>query len=322
MTIAHQLLQKISTSKPKAKTVRRSADDLLKDLSNHIKWLIGRHVKKINSEEYYISSVFGKPKILKTKSEIDAYCRSHLVIADRCFDKLLNTMKDGKGKITSNIAQQYRDVLVPYIFDLRPIAEYLEKQKDPNYVFLRGDGSSHVHTWEVFRVSRQLAMQSAFRKTTLFLDHKTAQIASVFVLRQALEAKFDRLVAVDLYDKNFTRPRLQHGFNYDFIINNLQYFDFKAVNFKLLKKIYEWCNDVVHNVYRPIVWQIDYAHFTCEGLFQSINYGTGKRWNISNAVEINNLDQMRSAYISAFQNSYPHGTFWSIDLYDPEALII
>lgn len=322
MTIAHQLLQKIIPTKFDNKPIKRSADDLLNDLSKHIKWLISRHIKKINSEDYYISTIFGKPRILKTKPEADAYCRSHLVVADRCFDKLLTDMRDGKPKITLKTAQKYKDILMPYIFDLQPVAEHLEKQKDQNYVFLQGGGSAHVHTWEVFRVSRQLAVQSAHRKKPLFIDHKTAQIASVFVLRQALEAKFDRLIAVDLYDKNGQPPRLKHGFNYDFIVNHPQFFDFKAVDFKILKKIDEWCNDVVHNVYHPIAWQVDYAHITCEGLFRSINYGPGKRWNISNAVEVKNLDEMRNAYITAFQTSYLHGTFWSINLYDPEALVV
>lgn len=322
MTYAHLVLAKIDDSIIGNPPPKASIDTLLNDLSNHIKWLVLRHVKKINSEQYLIGCCYGKSRALVKEAEINAYCRSNLVLADRSFDRLLKIMRNSKGKISLHTARNYKEIIRPYIFDIQPIAEYLECKKDPKYVFLNGHRSSHVHTWEVFRVSRQLAIQSAHRKAPLHIDHKTAQIAAVFVLRQALEAKFDRLIGVDFYSSSHTRPRLPHGFNHDFIISNLKYFDFKIVDFSLLEKIYEWCNEIVHNVYHPVAWQIDYAHQTCAGLFESINYGPNAAWSINNAVEINHIDDMRNDYVDHFNKNYIHGKFWSIYLSKPEAVIV
>lgn len=258
MTIAHDLLVKIRPLKikgQKSQTITKSADQLLQDFSAQIKFIKNRHVRKISEENYYVSSCFGKMRLLKNDVERNAFCRSHLVLADRCFDNLLIELKGDAPKISFKKAVSYGEIITDYIFDLKPIIEYLEQRKDPSFVFLRGHKNVGVATWELYRLSKQLAVQSAHRKTPMHFDHKNAQIVAVFALRQALEEKFFRLIAVAFYDAVASTPKIKHFFHYDFIISHPSYFTFKSVDFKLLKKIYEWCNEVVHNVYQPMAWQ-------------------------------------------------------------------
>jgi hypothetical protein len=178
-----------------------------------------------------------------------------------------------------------------------------------------------VLTLEVFNASRQLSRQSAFYGQPFRMDHKAAQIASVFILRQALESKFFRLVGVEIYDRNGNSPKLRHMFHYDFILANASYFNFRTVTFRDLRKVYEWCNDVVHRVYHPLAWEIDYAHKVCRGLFNPLRPEQNTRWSINNAVEINDRDGMQGNFIQHFVDNYDHG-IWTIEPLEPEAMCI
>jgi hypothetical protein len=137
---------------------------------------------------------------------------------------LLKDLRRPSQKISYTLLKRYTEIITDYLSDLKAIAEHLERQKHPDYTFFRGGKNYGVHTWEVFRLSRQLAIQSAFRGLPFHVDHKTSQIASVFVLRQALEQKFEPLIAVRIYNSSGQTPRLRHDVHYDFIANNPYYF--------------------------------------------------------------------------------------------------
>lgn len=323
MTVALRLLDKLDDKKIRfgKKHIRISADQALQDFSDHLAWLISRHIKRTWSDQYLIEWCFGRSRIFQSESEVNAHCRVNLVVASACFNRLLAEIRGKNSRAKYKDAVRFKEIIRGYVFDLKPIAEYLEQKKDPNYVFLDGGRNYGVHTWEVFRFSRQLAIQSAFRKTPFHLDHKVSQITSVFALRQALEAKYERLVSVLIHNKYGDTPKLRHGFHYDFILSNPTWFNFRAVNFADLKKIYEWCNEVVHKVYHPLAWQIAYAHEICGGLFNVLKTSPGSSWSIHNAVEINNLDSMQQAFIAHFCASYDHG-IWSVEPYRPEAAIV
>ncbi len=317
MTPAETLLKKIDGHDK----IRISAEGAITDFANHLSWLMQRHVKKSYKKEYLVSWVFSTKQSFEKKSEADGYCRANLVVAKLCFDSLVNNIQGNHTKPQYKDLMRYHELVRDFIHDLKPIAEYLERQKNPTYTFFHGHKSYSVHTWEVFRISQQLAVQSAFRNQYLHFDHKTARIVSVFVLRQALEAKFFRLVAVEIYNKTGDTPRLKHLFHYDFIEKNNSYFDFKAVTFLILKKIYQWCNDIVHRVYLPLAWEVDYAQQICQGLFFPLKTPASTHWSINNAVEINKCDQMQSAFIDHFCSEYDHG-IWACEPIKPEAMCI
>jgi len=320
MNSAQILLDKIGPHPSKA-SKRISANKAVEDFANHLDWLCSRHVKKSYNQSYLVGWVFGTKRTFNKKSEADGYCRANLLVANRCFKDLLVQMRGGRVKITSKSLQNYSEIVRSYVFDLKPVAEHLERQKDKDYVLFVGWQNYGVHTWEVFRVSRQLAIQSAFRGQLFHMDFKTSQIASVFVLRQALEAKFFRLVGVEIYNKDGDSPKLRHMFHYDFIVSHPHYFTFRHVAFTDLKKIYEWCNDVVHHVYHAVAWELDFAHEICKGLFNPVSVPPGSGWSINNAVEIKKVDDMQHEFMRHFVVSYHHG-IWAIEAASPEALCI
>lgn len=314
------LLKKIEPrNAPTRPRLRASAEDCVSAFLAHLYELQARHVKKPLSNEYLISGCFERPRNLRNSAEVNAYCKVHLVVAIQTFEKLLKQIRGEKSVLTQGSLQKYAEVIRDYLFDLRPLVETLERRRDPTYEFFGGGKNYGVHTWELFRFSRQLAVQSAFRRERFHFDHKVAQITSIFVLRQAMEKKFERLVAVALYDKLGQTPKLRHGFQYDFIANNLKYFEFTGVRFSDLKKLYDWCNVVVHHAFQPLAWQIAFAHAVSYELFAAGDLSEKGGWSVNGGVRILELDNMQDTFIKHFVNDYHHG-IWCVEPYGPEAV--
>lgn len=316
---AHRLLRKLNTGKLFGKPVKESADKCLLDVLDHLKWLQSRHAAKTYSSEYIISTAYGKPRSLRKDSEVAAYCRVHLQLATKQFEILINGLKRKNGKVPIASLRRYSEIVSDYLFDLLPIAEFLERRKDANYEFFRGGKSYGVASWEIFRVSCQLAIQSAFRGKPFHIDHKTSQIASIFVLRQALEAKFNRIIAVYFFDKNEQTPKVKHDFHYSFIASNRNCFEFTSVDFHLLGKIYDWCNSIVHQAYQPLAWQIPYAQSVCSGLWAHgpLTHKGGS--SVHGGIRILDLEDMQSRFAEHFAKSYDHGA-WCVSFAKPEAV--
>lgn len=298
--------------------VRVSTHQCLLDFLAHLRWLESRHLKKRLSDEYLLSSCFGRPRVLRTDAEVNAFCRAHLSLAIIEFEALLKIIRGKETTISYRKARQFKDHLWDYLFDLRPIAEHLEKKRDATYEFFNGGKTSYVPSWKIFGLSRQLAIQSAYRDS-IQLDHRVGQVASVFSLRQALETKFARIIAVALYDKNGQSPRIKHNFHYDFITNHQQFFEFPFVKFESLKRIYDWCNSIVHNPQQPRAWQLSHAHATCEALFWHGPLNTHGGFSIDGGVRVLNLEKMREEYMKYFSHNYDHG-IWGAEFYEPEAV--
>ena len=148
--------------------------------------------------------------------------------------------------------------------------------------------------------------------------HKESQVAAVFVLRQALELKFERILGVVLFDKNGATPKLRHGVHLDFIIKNIDIFDFPEFDFTLLSDVYNWCSGVVHKGFQPLIWQVPYAHELCNGLFDWGDLNRNGGMSCDGGVRILDVDEMRQKYLSHFFSIQEKG-YWGIYFDKPEA---
>lgn len=299
--------------------MKESANQCLLDVLDHLKWLQSRHAAKTYTCEYIVATAYGKPRSLCKDVEVAAYCRVHLQLATQQFEKLIKELKGANGIVPMTNLRRFSEIVRDYLFDLLPIVEFLERRKDASYEFFRGGKSYGVASWEIFRVSRQLAIQSAFRGKPFHIDHKTSQIASIFVLRQALEAKFNRIIGVYFFDKNEKTPKVKHDFHYAFIASNPDCFEFTSVDFSLLGKIYDWCNSIVHQAYQPLAWQISHAQSVCSGLWADGPNTQKGGWSIHGGVRILNLEDMQGRFARHFAASYDHG-IWSVVFVKPEAV--
>jgi len=310
------LLSKLDQDNQPGK-VKASADKCLNDFLKHIQWLKSRHVRKNYSDEYLVSICFAHSRIFKQECEVMAYCRAHLAVAEDRFVILLKRIKGDQSCISFKSLIQNKDIIRDYLFDLKNIVEFLEKKRDPSYTFFTGGKAYFTDTIWIFQLSQQLANTSLYQKSTF--SHKECQIASVFVLRQALESKFNRIIAVDLLDSQGQTPKLRHAFHYEFIRDNSRFFEFVSVDFSLLRQIYDWCNEIVHKAFQPYAWQADYAHSICSGLFSSGNLTHKGGWSIHGGVRILDLHEMQSAFATHFSGYYDHG-LWCVHFNKPEAV--
>jgi hypothetical protein len=298
-----------------------TADMVMSDFLADITMLDGRHNRgKRITQDQLAEQVFRRSPTFKDRKASIPYLRYQLRVALEELTTLDREMrKQNGGSITFETLSRYRPIIQDYLFDLREILVFLQ-QNVPGWTFFEGGKNSGVSSWEVYLLARGLAYQSTYAETGLPLDHKAAQIASIFVLRQAMELRFERLIAVYPTDPKGKPPKLKHGFHQDFIVANPQFFLADGFKVKELRHLYDWCSEIVHQAYQPYTWQISMALRRGGDLLHTRRAPKNEPWSIYNAVEVPNVEAMQAAYENHFLATYGHGA-WRFTREQPEALI-
>lgn len=319
-TPAEALFHVVSPRPGSTAPTDNQAERAVKDFLDLLATLEAKHVRKPLSDEYLISNVFLRSKAFKADSESSAFCRCHLVIAHREFKKLADRFRDPTtSKVELARMLPFKDFIADFVFDLIEIIPFLER-KTLGYVYFRGGKAPGVHSWELYQLSLQLASQSATTSVGPRFDHKGAQIAAIFVLRQAMELRFERIVGVFPLDPKGYGPKLKHGFHFRFIVEHRHHFAYRKFDINSLKPVYDWCSEIVHAAYQPYAWQIAWAQDIGGRLLNSQSAQPGKGWNLANAVEVVDVDKMQSDFEDYFLENYDHGS-WQMTRMRPEALV-
>ncbi|MDE4618390.1 hypothetical protein [Sinorhizobium meliloti] len=296
-------------------------DKAMSDLVTDIQSLDQSHNRgKTLSQDQLAEQVFRRDPKFKKDKEAVPYFRYQLRVATEELTNLDQEMRSkGGGSITVATFTQFSDMLTDYLFDLREILVFLQR-KATGWEFFDGGKNSTVTSWEVYLLARGLAFQSTYTGSGSPFDNKTAQIASVFALRQAMELRFERLIAVYPYDAKDTGPRLKHGFHHDFISSHPQFFSANGFRIKELRHLYDWCSEIVHQAYQPYAWQISMAMRRAGDLLHTRSAPANQAWSIFNAVTISDTEAMQGAYEDYFLSNYGHGV-WRFLRDKPEALL-
>jgi hypothetical protein len=296
-------------------------DQAMADFLAEIAALDQKHNRgKRLTQDQLAEQVFRRSPTFKNDKALTPYLRYQLRVAFEELSKLDQEMRSqNTGSITFAVFSVYGHIIRDYLFDLREILEFLQRDV-PNWTFFQGEKNFGVSSWEVYILARSLAFQSTFTGTGAPFDHKTAQIASVFVLRQAMELRFERLIAVYPTDPKGKPPRLKHGFHLEFIAANPQFFNANGFQIKELRHLYDWCSEIVHHAYQPYAWQISMALRRGGDLLHTRSVPANQAWSIYNAVQIIDVEAMQAGYENHFLTTYGHGT-WRFTRERPEALI-
>lgn len=292
----------------------------LKSLVGYIGLLSDKHCKKKWSEEYVCEKIFST-KELFTLSDYDAFCRVNLKIGYLKFRELASEISERSAAAFEDalrVLGEYEKVLYDFVFDLKWVVEHLERKSNPDYKFFEGGKSHRAQTFHLYKFSKALAYIGVQNSGVMQSYHKEAMTASAFVLRQSLELKFERAIGVDIRDVNGGRPKLKHGFHYSFILNRADLFEIPSASLKNIKKVYDWCSDVVHKGHQPLVWQMPYAYDVCSGLYGWGEDGKGGA-SIYGAMRVLNMDVMQNEFAAHFSKSYDHGV-WCFGFHTPEAV--
>jgi hypothetical protein len=316
---AHALLDIFSVSPSNALPTDAEAEQATDDFLNHLTSIQKAQRSKQWSERYLIDSVFGRSRKFNSDAELQAYCRVHLKIALDELIVLINELRDPQtGSLTFAALQSWESTLTDYIFDLQGIVTFLQR-KVVGYIYLRGGKNPTVHSWEVYLLAKGLAYQSTHWGNSPALDHKVAQIAAIGVLRQALELRFTRLIAVYPTDKKGKSPKLRHGFHQDFVVNHPTLFQANGFSVVDLRPMYDWCSEIVHQAYQPYAWQTSWAIGLAGRLLGARSAPPNAAWSVANAVEILDVPAMQADFERHFLNTYDHGE-WQMTRERPEAL--
>lgn len=301
-------------------TTDAMADNAMSDFLAEVIRLDKRHNKKPISQDHLVAQLFGHSGVFKNEMSYIPYFRIHLRAAAEQLGKLDGEMRSrNNGAITLTELVRFSDTLIDYVFDLNEVVRFLQRNVD-GYVFINGFKTSQVTSWEVFLLAKGLAYQSSQTGPARQFCHKTAQIASIFVLRQAMELRFERLIAVYPINDKGLPPRLRHGFHQDFIVAHPQFFVADGFEIEKLRHLYDWCSGIVHLAYQPYAWQIAIALQRGGELLHTRSAPTNKAWSIYNAVEIPDVSAMQTAYEDHFLATYGHGS-WRMTRMKPEALV-
>lgn len=297
---------------------------LLSDLFQLLKYIKGiknKHIKKAYDDNHLSRVCFDKKMYFKKQPFLD-YCKVQLIVGVKYFEVLVleieAKIKDKSPDFAVSVITIYKDQLYDYIFDFKLPVETLEKKLDPNYIFFSGGKSSATRSADIYRFSKALAYGGTYDENLLRAYHKESQVAAVFVLRQALELKFERILGVVLFDKNGARPKLRHGVHLDFILKNTNLFEFPEFDFTLLSDVYNWCSGVVHQGFQPLIWQVPYAHELCNGLFAWGDLDRHGGMSCDGGVRILNVDEIRQKFLSHIFSIEKKG-YWGIYFDKPEA---
>lgn len=294
-------------------------DRTVTDFIDHLVAIRDSRKTKQWSERYLIDGVFSRVRKFNSDAECQIYCRIHLRVAIEQLRALIDELRDAQtGTLSFSAVQPWEATITDYIFDLASIVPYLQR-KVPGYIYLRGGKNPTVHSWEVYQLAKGLAYQSSHWGRGSALDHKAAQIAAIGVLRQALELRFTRLIAVYPTDKKGKSPKLRHGFHQDFVVDNPAIFQAKGFSISDLRPMYDWCSEIVHQAYQPYAWQSSWALLLAGRLLGSRAAPQNTAWSIANAVEIDDISAMQTKFEEHFLANYDHGA-WQMSRERPEAL--
>lgn len=297
----------------------------LEKILKYVKTILGMHVRKKYTDSHMAPVCFDKNEFF-SPDEFDRYCKVQLSVGFRFFELTVSRLSEELSSCTDEeglaLVRCYSDCLMDYLFDFKGPIEFLQRKTDAAYIFFDGSKSYSSFSTHLYRFSQALAHVGKDQATIVSNYHKERQIAAAFVLRQSLELKFERMVGVVFYDKNLRSPRLRHGFHYSFALENPSLFSFPRFDFALLNSVYDWCSTVVHRAYQPFMWQLNYAHELCDGIFDwgEMAGGAGHTW--VGGVRVLDIDEMRQKFIKYFykeEESKKSKSIWLVKFQSPEA---
>lgn len=317
MLLVRKLLDMIMPSDGKVTANPTEVMDALLQVESYFSSAVNTYAKKSTSSEYLAQQCFIRKDFL-TDSEFEGYCRSNLRLATLYFGKLLRAVE--KSFSVGGPIENYFRLLADYMFDISYFVDHFEQKKDPEFELFSGFKSSYNFASRIYGLSKVLYSASLHHNNALSDYHREGITASVFVLRQALEKRFERAINVDIYDENYKAPRLQHGFHYDFMHKNVDLFDFNNIKFEELRCLYDWCSRLVHSAELPFVWTLPFAYDLCDSLFYGGDLSHLGGWSLHGGVRVLGFEEMQDRYIRYFFENNSDGERWCIIRRDPEAV--
>ena len=290
-----------------------SADRLLQSMNGVCDHLLSKlPAKKINkkySDEYLVEVCFNKNEFM-APSEALVFCHISLIVGVKYLRECLTSVTTEYELRGDQALIDASNLLYSYLHDFRPSIEYAVLSREPEYVFFNGSKSSSSRSRDLYWLSSILSQSASIAADNPLLGaHRECGVASVFVLRQAMEVKFERIVGVWLIDKHFNSPRYWHGFHYDFIKEYASNFEFDGFNLSVLRGIYDWCSMVVHSTNVPLAWLLPMAHEYCSGLFSGGSESVNGYWSIHGAVRVKDTEKMQMAFVDYFFRNYDNGLY-------------
>lgn len=291
--------------------------------------LVEKELKRINgivrnkrmTDKYIGDTIFKIDKPFVDDSEFEKIASDNLTAAYYAFIEL-REMLEKRNIFNDEGIKKYGYIISLLLHDVRRFANFIGKTKNNDYYFFNGNMASIEDSHFHYIGSWQLLYNCTFEDN--MLDNKFAYILSPVALRQALELKIQRILGVaDFCDVNGQKVFTKHHFFFDLIRKNIFHFNFQNENFKIIQKIFEFCNISVHKGVMPYYWQMHYAIKFCNPLFFDQNSTSNKNFNFHSSIKIKNYEELKNKIEIALKKKFSEPEYnLHIHWIKPEAEIL
>ncbi|MNJ95335.1 hypothetical protein D3C87_130450 [compost metagenome] len=254
--------------------------------------------KKI-SNDHIGNSIFNSLRGEVSDNEFETHIKDHFTAGYMTFLDIKERLI--KDEVFDQFGiRKFGYIISLIIYDIAGFADFIGRKKEQNYYFFLGGKSNIEHSKWHYLGTFQLLHHSTFEDKRL--DDKFAYILSAVSLRQTLELKTQRILGVgDYFDKNGKKVFASHNFFFNFVDINKDHFNYGKVNFRIIQKIFEFCNISVHKGIMPYFWQMHFAIKFCDPLFYEKDIDITKGWHIDGAIKIKKYEELKNKLRIALQ---------------------
>lgn len=296
---------------------RMSTRSVLFSLLEYFKTVDSIANKKKFQDTYLIGCIYHDKRYLKNTEYVN-FARAQLHLAVKSFGAFLS--KIDADSLNHFQILKYKDKIIAYIFDMKPFVEFFERKFQPDFQLFVGFDVKVNTTLELFKTLEALFWYPNINPK--LLDQKATFNLLTFAIRQAIEVKFKRIFGiVDLYNKNYSGPKLRHDFFVNFVKEHLEYFETPKLPLQYVIKIYEWSNYTIHNAINPRIWEIQFAMDQLSPWFAVYTETFGSKTTSSayGAVRIKKFEELKSKIFESIDKIV--NDTYCVVLRSPEAML-
>lgn len=251
-------------------------------------------------------------------NNIDDFCKINLIASKETLDRLILRISRHSGGLNYYNIRKYREFILILISDLKSIVEKFEKKNDPNYDFVRNSYPSIIEADKIYSMSKDFLFKNSLQD--LYLNSLHLLGLSVLNLRQSIEIRTKR--AVGVYKViNINKCRNDFGFKelINFIESHKQLVTYDSFSFDVLKSIYNWSSDYIHNAILPMIWQVEHALLEIDNFYSPGTHTNtkGLQWSKYGKIKIHDYEKLKKELSSQFHKCHK---FFFLD--DPDALVV
>lgn len=216
---------------------------------------------------------------ISNKNDYDCYLKANICSSTDSFGRVIEQIKN------SEISELKSRLLIDFICDLKPFISYCDKNQD--YSWLLGNTNTHISNfyYDLAYNSFWNGLPSEHPEERLALSTSTP-----FTIRQAIEYKVKRILAIDYLTKNKKPFNRTPELCFKILDKCSEILTLNNFTFEIIKNIYSWTHTYIHGGYRAEPWKTESALDYLNKVYYSGETSINNSFSIYAGIEIRESD--------------------------------